>query len=117
MTYTLTLNETERAAIGYALDLAHNDQEHYLDYGAPDVDYGPEWPETAREKAAGFIVLGQIGESLGFHGERDRWTELANAVLETIGELGHCVNCGERCIAGGEGSVICPKCAELETAK
>jgi hypothetical protein len=78
---TLTITQDERDAIGEALDLAHSDQEHYLHYGNPEIDYGTEWEETAQAKAATFRLLGQVGEKLGFHGEAERWEELAKAVL------------------------------------
>lgn len=108
---TITLTDAQRYALGYALDLAADDQNNYLSYGSPEVDYGKEWPEIAKERAEKFIALGRVGELLGFCGEGSRWTDLANEVLETIDEVGYCVDCGSKCVACDDGAtVLCPKC-------
>jgi hypothetical protein len=80
MTVTFTPEQIE--AIGYALDLAASDQEHYLDYGDTVADYGDDWKETAKFKALNFRLLGDVGELLGLHGERERWDNLAKGCEE-----------------------------------
>lgn len=47
----------EVAALVAAADMALDDQEHYLDYGDPEKDYGSDWPEAAALKAQLFQTL------------------------------------------------------------
>jgi hypothetical protein len=80
----INLTAEEIEALGEALDLAHGDQQQYLNYGSPKKDYGDEWPETARRKALTFLMLASAGEKMGFHGERERWSALAKSVTDTL---------------------------------
>lgn len=73
----LLLNQAEVDALGEILDLAHGDQQHYLQVGDPHIDYGDEWPFTAQTKAERFRLIAAIGEKLGLNGETERWTALA----------------------------------------
>jgi hypothetical protein len=77
----ITLTPEEVEALGYALDLAYDDQSAYLDTGNPEVDYGAEWPEVARIKARQYSALARLGDCAGLHGELERWSNLAKAVL------------------------------------
>lgn len=63
---TIELNDDERAALSDAIDLARNDQEHYLDFGNPEVDYAAEWREVAGEKAKLWATLARVSAKLGF---------------------------------------------------
>jgi hypothetical protein len=84
----LTPDEIE--ALGYVLDLAHDDQEHYLAYGSPSTDYGSEWPETQAMKARMFRAVASAVIKLGlFHGEDERWESLAQQVEECDLEHGN----------------------------
>lgn len=67
-------------ALGYILDLAHGDQEHWLKFGDPKTDYGDEWPEVANRKAAQFRAIADFAGVL-FAGERERWEALAGAIV------------------------------------
>lgn len=82
MTITLTPKQIE--AIGYALDLAASDQEHYLSYGDPPLDYGDELEEATEAKAEQFRLLGDVGELLCIHGEKERWDRLAKEFEELV---------------------------------
>ena len=84
---TITLTGEQVEALGEALDLAHGDQEHYCTYGNPATDYDEEWPEVAQHKAATFRLLGEVGEAIGFRGERDRWNGLAENMLASGNEF------------------------------
>lgn len=83
---TIILTDQEVEALGEALDLAHGDQQSYLNNGNPSVDYGNEWPAVALAKAERFLRLAAVGEKLGFPGERERWEALAESVAESAGE-------------------------------
>jgi len=61
-------------ALGWALDLAYDDQQSYLSIGNPHSDYAEEWPEVARQKAA---YCRAIAKAALIHGEDERWTGLA----------------------------------------
>ena len=62
----IDLTEDERNAICAAAGMAIDDQENYLDYGDPLVDYGQEWPEVAQTKAESFQDLAGVLQKLGF---------------------------------------------------
>lgn len=74
---TVTLTTEQLEALGYALDLAHGDQEHYLRFGSPEADYGAEWEFTKTMRAAQFRQIAEVGKNLGLHGEHERWNALA----------------------------------------
>jgi hypothetical protein len=70
----------DRETIGYVLDLAYSDQEHYLHYGDPEIDYGAEWEATDGAKAQKIQQYRAIAEFAGkvqLHGEPERWLALA----------------------------------------
>lgn len=67
-------------ALGYILDLAHGDQEHWLNAGNSSVDYGDDWPRVANMKAAQFRAVAQVAGVL-IAGERERWEALAGAMV------------------------------------
>jgi hypothetical protein len=69
-----------RAAIGCALDLAFQDQEHWLEHGSPTIDYGREWARVRFLKAEEYRELSKLGARLGFDREADRWKRLAENV-------------------------------------
>ncbi len=75
---TIQLTQDEIDALGEILDLAHGDQESYMNIGNPHIDYGDEWPLVASEKAKRFRLIANIGEKIGLHGERERWEALAS---------------------------------------
>jgi hypothetical protein len=77
-------------ALGWVLDLAHDDQLHYLKYGSPETDYGSEWPEVAKQRAAWCRA---IAEAATIAGETERWEELATKYEETLEEF-RCEGCG-----------------------
>lgn len=77
---TITVSPEELEALGYVLDLAHGDQQSYLDVGSPSVDYGDDWPNVSRFKAEQFRAIAQFANRLGLHGELERWNALAEAV-------------------------------------
>lgn len=68
-------------AIGYALDLAHGDQEAYIDLGSPEQDYGEDWEHVRAFKAGQFREIAAVGEMLGLHGEVERWNALASKFM------------------------------------
>lgn len=76
------LTDMEREAIGYVLDLAFDDQQNYLSTGSPEVDYGPEWPDTARQKRTYFAALAVAVEKLGLPTDRERWQQLADGLKD-----------------------------------
>ena len=63
------LTDEMRDAISFAISLAVDDQEHWMNYGDPGTDYGDEWPEVARSKAAGFTEMAQVLVALELDGE------------------------------------------------
>lgn len=81
MDRTITLTQEQVDALGYALDLAHSDQESYLANGSPEQDYGDDWPATAQFKAEQFRAIATLADSVGLHGELERWNNLALSVL------------------------------------
>lgn len=61
-------------AFGWALDMAYDDQQSYMSIGNPHKDYGDDWPDSARQKAA---YCRSIAEVAPINGEDERWTDLA----------------------------------------
>lgn len=45
------ITQDEISALGIAIELALQDQRHYLKTGAQQDDHGEEWPEVAAAKA------------------------------------------------------------------
>jgi len=74
----IVITQPMRHAIGYALDLAFDDQEHYLKCGNPKTDYSGDWEEARRSKADKYRALAKLGDRLSFQGEADRWNRLAD---------------------------------------
>lgn len=135
-TITVVITGEEIDALGEILDLAHGDQESYMNIGNPHQDYGEEWPFTAREKAERFRLVAALAEKLGLHGELDRWNTLADSMqasgkeyAEANEPLSKCPNCervfpqsslkeiqdlGQRVTAGEPmPSGECPECGAL----
>jgi hypothetical protein len=83
---TITLTQDEIDALGEIFDLAHGDQESYINIGNPHIDYGDEWPFVAREKAKGFRLIARIGEKIELNGESERWEILANNMEASANE-------------------------------
>jgi len=67
--------------IGWILDLAYDDQEQYLKFGDPQLDYGDDWPEVARQRAA---WCKEISDAATIHGESERWAQLAAEYLQYV---------------------------------
>jgi hypothetical protein len=65
----------ERDAIEWALELALDDQQHYLDYGNPQLDYGKDWPEIASDRAKHCRA---IADTYWNHGSARVWNMLAD---------------------------------------
>lgn len=76
----LSITSEQIEALGVVLDLAHGDQEQWLKYGDPHVDYGAEWPEVANRKAKQFRAIANFAGPL-IAGERERWEALANEMV------------------------------------
>lgn len=74
-TTTLTLSRSEHEALMYALDIALDDQENYIEGPYPRADYGSEWSSVAKEKAGHFNALARSGIHYA-----NRWRALAKAV-------------------------------------
>ncbi len=72
----MTLTPDEIEAIGFALDLAYQDQENYFQTGDPKEDYGPSWNDERKMKADYFRTIGKVAQRLGMSGERERWNDL-----------------------------------------
>jgi len=70
-----------REALGQLLDLAYDDQAHYLSLGDPEKDYAREWLETARNKAVFYQECAKIEQELGSKTWPNRWTVLSNELL------------------------------------
>lgn len=104
------LTQEEAAAICSAAGYAVEDQEHWLDCGDPQIDYGDEWEEVAANKAEDFHNLASALRKLDFGGMADSCDTLAEQFTEEAGLPGLCVTCGTRCEARDDLSVICPKC-------
>ena len=64
--FELTPQEVD--ALTSALELAAGDQEHYLQCGSPQFDYGSEWPDVARSKSQVCHHWAEIAEKLGVGG-------------------------------------------------
>lgn len=79
---TITITSELREIIGAALDMAHSDQEGYLQYGDPSVDCGDEWPEAKEFKQRNFRGIAHFAELIGLHGEKERWESLADSLDE-----------------------------------
>jgi hypothetical protein len=69
----------EIEALSEMLDLAIGDQEDYLNHGDPLIDYGAEWPDTAKHKAERFRLVAGFLMRLGLRGQ---WQRLADLALE-----------------------------------
>jgi hypothetical protein len=76
-----TLNSAEIQGIGYALDLAYDDQDEYLRRGCPESDYGDEWESAKCYKAEQFRSIAAAANKLGLNGETERWNALADEVM------------------------------------
>lgn len=76
----VTITEEDREAIGFAFDLAHDDQSNYMTSNNMAQDYGADWPETRAMKDDSFRRLGAIGERIGLYGEVERWNALADSM-------------------------------------
>ena len=75
---TITLTPAEVDALARALDYAADEKTSYLEYGNPKMDgYSAEDLAGIAET---FRAIGSAGEKLGFHGEADRWGQLAETV-------------------------------------
>ena len=63
------------------------DSEDYQTYGNPHVDYGEEWPETARAKAERWRVIADWLQSAGgWAGLIDQCARLAQALESSATE-------------------------------
>jgi hypothetical protein len=63
------------------------DSEDYQTYGNPHVDYGDEWPETARAKAENWRVIADWFQSGGGRaGLIDQCARLARALESSAAE-------------------------------
>ena len=63
------------------------DSEDYQSYGNPNVDYGEEWPETARAKAERWRVIAAWLQSAGgWAGLIDQCARLAQALESSATE-------------------------------
>lgn len=74
------ISKDEKEAIGEILDLAYGDQESYLMIGNPHIDYATEWPFAAGNKAKTFRLIADFTERMGLHGEKERWSGIADNV-------------------------------------
>jgi hypothetical protein len=70
----MKLTEEQREALGWALDMAYDDQNSYMSVGNPEKDYGDDWPDAALMKAN---YCRSIAEIADINGEYERWTDLA----------------------------------------
>lgn len=70
--------------IGDLLDIAYDDQSHYLQFADPQTDYGDEWPEVAKTKAARFCGFARLAVAVGLYGEPERWYDLAKDVADWL---------------------------------
>lgn len=68
------LTDEQQEALGWALEMAHYEQNEYMNYGNPHVDYGSEWPDAARLKAGYCRSIAAIAEIVGLETE---WNQLA----------------------------------------
>ena len=64
----LTIDDDLKLALEWAIELALDDQEHYLQNGDPVVDYGKEWQETAAMKAGMLNGLATVCRQMGDDG-------------------------------------------------
>jgi len=71
----------QKEALEWALELAFDDQQHYLKVGDPVKDYGAEWPEACAIKAAHCRAI--AGMSL-YRGESEQWEQLAKDFESTL---------------------------------
>jgi hypothetical protein len=78
----LELTKDEVEALGYALDLAYDDQANYINVSNLAVDYGTDWPDAREHKVTSFMHIAAIAEKLEMHGEPERWRALASQVHE-----------------------------------
>lgn len=79
-----------RETLGFALDLAYSDQEHYLRYGSPEIDHGDEWPEAKANKITMFRETAKMANVFQLHGEAHRWT----ALTDELEGIKRCEICG-----------------------
>jgi hypothetical protein len=83
MNNILTPSTEQTDSILWALELALDDQRHYLNVGNPKLDYDGEWPEVAATKAEQFCNLASICEQLGCSHMATACRGLATAFLES----------------------------------
>ena len=67
----------EIEALLWAVELALDDQEHYLHCGNREMDYGDEWPESARAKAVNFQHMADAVQRFGATAVAERCEQLA----------------------------------------
>ena len=84
MTNVLTIDDDLRDALEWAIGLALGDQEHYLKFGNPEVDYDDEWPRVAMERAATLDRLAMVCLQMGSDGIAKSCKSLAAQFKETI---------------------------------
>ena len=69
------------------IEQAVADSEDYQTYGNPHVDYGEEWPETARAKAENWRVIADwLRSGDGRAGPIDQCARLARALESSATE-------------------------------
>ncbi|MEP7366770.1 MAG: hypothetical protein ABI972_26220 [Acidobacteriota bacterium] len=61
----ITPSPEQEASLLWAIELALDDQEHYLKFGNPVLDYADEWPEVAATKAEQLNNLAAICDQIG----------------------------------------------------
>jgi hypothetical protein len=80
----LTLTTEEIEALVDVVLLGIEEQEQYLIYGNPEVDYAGEWREEAERKATMFQIAGLALLKLGQDELWRRSTKLANDFRESV---------------------------------
>ena len=81
------LDEKTFEAVQELLGMAAEDQSNYLDDGDPGIDYGAEWPESARMKAERFRLAAEFVRYYGgWSGLIDELNGLAEAFEESAKE-------------------------------
>lgn len=77
-----SMTTEQREALEWALDLAYEDQSHYLSCGSPEKDYGEGWPEIAKERAQWCEAIAELAEC---EGTEEQWRRLAGEYRESAG--------------------------------
>jgi hypothetical protein len=122
---TVQLTEDERAGLFAAVERGIDDRRDYMVNGNPHIDYGDEWPESARIQAAEWRLAGSAVRVLGAGKLADDCDQIAQSFEASATEYegsasddededdGTCDDCeaaADDSVSSPDSAVICRGC-------